>query len=168
MANLTDLKKFSDSLVPALPRIFKKLADGEDSSEPDLDKALERLRKFIAEAGDPTPASLAQRSEAIVAARAVLNEIIVQAASNCTPLPEASVNTIQAQRNALRNQFGLLLEMSVFEDIPRLLSNSDIDRFSNQLERAQEEVAVRQKAKHTLDTVLSAAVIAAKIASKLA
>ena len=168
MANLTDLKKFSDFLVPALDRIFKKLGDGEGSSEPDMDKALERLRKFISEAGDPTPASLAQRSEAIVASRAVLNEIMVQAASNCTPLPETSVNTIQAQRNALRNQFGLLLEMNVFEDIPRLLSNSDIDRFSNQLERAQGDIAARQKAKQTLDTVISAALIAAKIASKLA
>jgi hypothetical protein len=60
------------------------------------------------------------------------------------------------------------LEKSVFEDIPRLLSDSDITRFSDQLERAQEDVAARQKAKETVDTVISVALIAAKIAAKLA
>ncbi len=167
MANLTDLKKFSDFLIPALEGVFEKAGDGDDGPSRGVDKALERLSKLISEAGDPTPASLAQRSEAIVAARGVLTEIMVKAASNNTPLPETTVITIQAQRNALRNQFGLLLEMSVFEDIPRLLSDSDIARFSDQLERAQEDVAARQKAKKTLDTVVSAALIAAKIAAKL-
>jgi hypothetical protein len=168
MANLTDLKKFSEFLIPALEGIFEKAGNGDDAPNRGIDKALERLSKLISEADDPTPASLAQRSEAIVAARAILNEIIVQAASNNTPLPETTVITIQAQRNALRNQFGLLLEKNVFEDIPRLLSDSDIARFSDQLERAQEDVAARQKAKQTVDTVISVALIAAKIASKLA
>jgi hypothetical protein len=168
MANLTDLKKFSEFLMPALEGIFAKAGNGDDGPSRDVDKAFERLGKFVSEAGDPTPASLAQRSEAIVATRAVLNEIIVQAASNNTPLPETTVTTIQAQRNALRNQFALLLEKSVFEDIPRLLSDNDIARFSDQLERAQEDVASRQKVKQTLDAVISAALIASKIAGKRA
>jgi hypothetical protein len=168
MANLSDLKKFSEILIPALEGVFEKANDGDDGPDRGVGKALERLGKFVSEAGDPTPASLGQRSEAILAARGVLNEIIVQAASNNTPLPETTVITIQAQRNALRNQFGLLIEKSVFEDIPRLLSDSDIARFSDQLERAQEDVAARQKSKQTLDTVISAALIAAKIAAKLA
>jgi hypothetical protein len=168
MANLTDLIKFSEFLIPALEGIFEKAGNGDDGPNRGVGKALERLGKFVSEAGDPTPASLAQRSEAIVAARGVLNEIIIKAASNNIPLPETTILTIQAQRNALRNQFALLLEKSVFEDIPRLLSDGDIARFSDQLERAQEDVAARQKAKETLDTVISAALIAAKIAAKLA
>ena len=84
------------------------------------------------------------------------------------PLSESTVLTIQAQRNALRNQFALLLEKSVFEDIPRLLSDSDIDRFSNQLERAQKDIGDRRKAKQTVDTVVSVALLAAKLAAKLA
>jgi hypothetical protein len=168
MANLTDLIKFSEFLIPALEGIFEKAGNGDDGPNRGVGKALERLGKFVSEAGDPTAASLAQRSEAIVAARGALNEIIIKAASNNIPLPETTILTIQAQRNALRNQFALLLEKSVFEDIPRLLSDGDIARFSDQLERAQEDVAARQKAKETLDTVISAALIAAKIAAKLA
>ncbi len=168
MANLTDLKKFGDFLIPALEGIFEKAGNGDVGPNRGVGKALERLGKLVSEASEPTPAPLGQRSEAILAARGVLNEIIVQAASNNTPLPETTVITIQAQRNALRNQFALLLEESVFEDIPRLLSDSDIARFSDQLELAQEDVAARHQAKETLDTVISAALLAAKIASKLA
>jgi hypothetical protein len=168
MANLSDLKKFGEILIPALKDIFAKTGEGDDQPDGDLTKALDRLKKLVSEAADPTPASLAQRSEAIVAARGVLNEIIVQGCSNNSTLPEATVLTIQAQRNALRNQFALLLEKSAFEDIPRLLSDSDIDRFSNQLERAQKDIEDRRKAKQTVDTVVSVALLAAKLTAKLA
>ena len=166
MANLSDLKKFADILIPALKDIFA--AEGDDQPDADLTKAIDRLKKILSEAADPTPASLAQRSEAIVAARGVLNEIIVQGCSNAAALSESTVLTIQAQRNAPRNQFALLLENSVFEDIPRLLSDSDMDRFSNQLERAQKDIEDRRKAKQTVDTVISVALLAAKLAGKLA
>ena len=168
MANLNDLKKFGDILIPALKDIFAKTGEGDDQPSGDLARAIDRLKKLVSEAADLTPGSLAQRSEAIVAARGVLNEIIVQGCSNNSALPEATVLTIQAQRNALRNQFGLLLEKSVFEDIPRLLSDSDIDRFSNQLERAQKDIEHRRKAKQTVDTVVSVALLAAKLTAKLA
>jgi hypothetical protein len=168
MANLADLKKFGDILIPALKDIFEKAGKGNDKPDSGVAKAVERLKKLVSEAADPTPASLAQRSEAIVATRGVLNEIIVQAASNNTPLSETTVITIQAQRNALRNQFGLLLERAAFEEIPRLLSDSDLDRFSTQLERAEQDIEDRQKAKQTVDTVVAVALIAAKIAAKLA
>ena len=167
MASLSDLKKFSDILTPALKDIFAKLGSDDEPDEA-LTKAVNRLKKLVSEAADPTPASLAQRSDAIVAARGVLNEIIVQGCTNDAPLSETTVLTIQAQRNALRNQFALLLEKSVFEDIPRLLSDSDMDRFSNQLERAQKDIEDRRKAKQTVDTVVSVALLAAKLAGKLA
>ena len=167
MANLSDLKKFADILVPALKDIFANVGS-DDQPDADLTKAIDRLKKLVSEAADPTPASLAQRSEAIVAARGVLNEIIVQGCSNTAALSESTVLTIQAQRNALRNQFALLLEKSVFEDIPRLLSDSDMDRFSNQLERAQKDIEDRRKAKQTVDTVVSVALLAAKFTGKLA
>ena len=168
MANLSDLKKFGEILIPALKDIFAKTREDDDQPDADLTRAVDRLKKFVSEAADPTPASLAHRSEAIVAARGVLNEIIVQGCTNDVPLSETTVLTIQAQRNALRNQFALLLEKSVFEDIPRLLSDSDMDRFCNQLERAQKDIEDRRKAKKTVDTVVSVALLAAKLAAKLA
>ena len=168
MANLSDLKKFSDILIPALKDIFATTGEGDDQPDADLTRAIDRLKKLVSEAADPTPASLAQRSEAIVAARAVLNEIIIQGCTNAASLSDSTGLTIQAQRNALRNQFALLLEKSVFEDIPRLLSDNDMDRFSNQLERAQKDIEDRRKAKQTVDTVVSVALLAAKLAAKLA
>ncbi|HEY3197475.1 MAG TPA: hypothetical protein VGJ57_05645 [Nitrospirales bacterium] len=168
MASLSDLKKFSEILIPALKDIFATTGEGDDRPDADLTRAIDRLKKLVSEAADPTPASLAQRSEAIVAARAVLNEIIIQGCTNAASLSESTVLTIQAQRNALRNQFALLLEKSVFEDIPRLLSDNDMDRFSNQLERAQKDIEDRRKAKQTVDTVVSVALLAAKLAAKLA
>jgi hypothetical protein len=57
MANLTDLKKFSEFLIPALEGIFEKAGNGDDAPNRGIDKALERLSKLISEADDPTPAS---------------------------------------------------------------------------------------------------------------
>ena len=61
MADLNDLKKFGDILIPALKDIFAKTGENDDEPDRDLTKALDRLKKLVSEAADPTPASVAQR-----------------------------------------------------------------------------------------------------------
>jgi len=169
MADLNDLKGFAEALFPLLKDLFEKTAANADKldRQPESD-AIGKLRKLVNESSAPTPASLPLRTEAIVSVRNALTEILVQAATNNAALPETTVQTIQAQRNALRNKFGLLLERTAFADIPQLLSGSEITHISAELDGADQEIQQRQKAKQTLDTIVKVAITAANIASKLA
>lgn len=169
MANLGDLKKVGEDLVPIFRELFDLIKSDADKADKQPEKAvIQQLKKFISEAGIPTPASLAERAETIGAIRAALTEVLMKAASGNLSLPETTIRIIQTQRNALRNAFGFLLEKAVFEDIPKLLSESKIDKISIQLEKADQEIAERQQAKRILDTTIKVAITTAKIATKLA
>jgi uncharacterized protein YPO0396 len=169
MADLNDLKGFAEALLPILKDLFQRTAADADKVDRQSELAvIGKLRKLVEESSAPTPASLSLRSEAIVSVRNALTEVLVQAATNNAALPETTVQTIQAQRNALRNKFGLLLERTAFADIPQLLSGSEITRISAELDGANQEIQQRQKAKQTLDTIVKVTITAANIASKLA
>ena len=169
MADLKDLKKIGEDLVPIFKELFEliKTESGKTDKRPEND-VVKRLKKLISEAKQPTRASLADRAEAIGAARTALTEVLIQSASSNQALPETTIRIIQTQRNALRNAFGLLLERAVFEDIPQLLPESKLNQISNQLEKADSEIEQRRKAKKILDITVKVAITAAKIAVKLA
>lgn len=169
MANLEDLKIVGNDLVPIFVTLFNLVKNDADKTDKQLEKAvIQRLKKLISKAKSPTPASLGERVEAIGATRTAMTEVLIQAASSNQALPDTTIRIIQTQRNALRNAFGLLLERAVFEDIPQLLADSDIDQISTHLEQADQEITQRQKAKEILDIIVEVAITAAKIAVKLA
>jgi len=169
MANLKDLKEVGDRLLPVIKDLFAKSANDEEKRDTRSEQAvLEKLRKLVSEASKVTEAPVGERSEAIVAMRTALTEILIQAAQHDASLSDAQVRTIQAQRNALRNSFGLLLERAAFEPIAKLLSRNEIDRIAKQLKGARKEIQKRRKAKKILDTTTKIALVAAKIATKVA
>jgi hypothetical protein len=169
MADLKDLKQIGEDLASIFRELFKLVKTDADKDDKRPENAVvERLKKLVSEAKEPTQASLAERAEAIGAARTALTEVLIQSASSNLALPETTIRIIETQRNALRSAFGLLLERAAFEDIPRLLPDSQINQISTQLEKAASEIAQRQKAKMILDTTVKVAVTAAKIAVKLA
>lgn len=169
MADLKDLKNIGEDLVPIFKELFELIKTGADKTDKRPENAVvQRLKKLISEAKQPTRATLAERAEAIGAARTALTEVLIQSASSNQALPETTIRIIQTQRNALRNAFGLLLERAAFEDIPQLLPDRKLDQISIHLEKAASEIAQRQKAKKILDTTIKVAITASKIALKLA
>lgn len=168
MANLKDLKQFAEELLPIVKDLFEGAARGDDRGDTRAERrALDRLRRLVAGSAQPTPGALGQRVETIVATRTLLNEILTQAAGGQVALRSTTVRTLRAQSNALQNVYGLLLERAAFDEIPRLLTTRDIDRLGARLDRAEDAIRTRKKAKRVLDTVVSLATTAAKIALKL-
>lgn len=169
MADLRDIKKIGEDLVSIFKELFELIKTDADKSDKQTEIAvIMRLKKLIAEAKQPTKASLADRAEAIGAVRTALTEILIQSATSNQALPETTIRNIQTQRNALRNAFGLLLERTAFEDIPKLLPDNKLTQISNFLEKADSEIEQRQKAKKILDITVKVAITASKIAMKLA
>lgn len=169
MSNLKDLKELGEGLVQILKKLFDPIKDNANKNDKSSEKAMiQRLRKLILEANATTPGSLAERVEAIVAVRAALTEIIVQSESSNNPLPETKKRILDAEINALKSAYGLLLERAVFEDIPQLLTSSEIEIISETINKAEKEIAQRQMAKDILDTVINVAIAAANIAAKVA
>ena len=169
MADLTDLKSFGESLIPIFQDLVAKWND--DLKKPDTseeDSAIAELQKFINQAGQPTEADLEARAGAIIALRTALTELLMKAATNQVALTEAQALTLQTQRNALRNAFGLLAEQSAFNPIASLLSPADVTRISNDLDQARAGIKAKKTAKDILDTVVTVAVVASQIAVKVA
>lgn len=168
MANLNDLKTFGESLVPIVRDLVQKVVN--DQQKPDTraeDAAIANLKKLVTDASQVTPASLEQRAAAIVSMRTSLTEILIQAATNQISLSDTQVLTIQTQRNALRNAFGMLAEQAAFAPIATLLQPPEIAAISADLDRARQGIQQRQAAKDILDTVVTVAIVAAKIAAKV-
>ena len=168
MADLNDLKEFAEGLVPLVKDLFELAADDEDRPNRRAERALvRRLKRFVSASGSPTRASLAQRAESIGTSHTALTEILLQASTRHVALSPRTVRTINTRLNALQNAFGLLLIRFAFEDIAKLLTEGEMVRISNLLDRADEEIAQRRKAKQTLDTIVKVAITASKIATKL-
>src|SRR5882672_2483389 len=168
MADLSDLKSFGETLLPIIRDLVQKWTD--DLQKPDTseeDAAIGQLKKFVGEAGQETEASLEQRAAAIVAMRTALTEILIQAATNAVSLSDTQALTVQTQRNALRNAFGMLAEQSAFNPIATLLSPADITKISVDLEQARQGIQAKKTAKDILDTVVTVAIVAAQIAVKV-
>ena len=168
MANLNDLKTFGESLVPIVRDLVQKVVNNQQ--KPDTraeDAAIAHLKKLVTEASQVTPASLEQRAAAIVSMRTSLTEILIQAATSQLSLSDTQVLTIQTQRNALRNAFGMLAEQAAFAPIATLLQPPEIAAISTDLDRARQGIQQRQAAKDILDTVVTVAIVAAKIAAKV-
>ena len=168
MADLKDLKKIGEDLIPIFKELFDLVKTDADRTRKDAENAvIRRLKKLIDECNQPTKAGLEERVGSIVAVRGALTEILIQSASSNQALPETTVRIIQTQRNSLRDGFGRLLEQIVFKDIPQLLPDKQLERIAIQLERATSEIAERQKAKKILETTVNIAIIAGKIALTL-
>jgi hypothetical protein len=169
MADLNDLKKFGESLLPIIQDLVQKAAN--DRQKPDTsaeDAAIAQLKKLVSESSQVTPASLEGRAAAIVAMRTALTEMLIQAATNQISLSETQVLTLQTQRNALRNAFGLLAEQSAFNPIATLLGQAEVTKISNDLDLARQGIQARKIAKDILDTVVTVAIVASQIAVKVA
>lgn len=169
MADLDDLKAVGEKLVPILKDLFSRLKQGKDkTSRTAEDAVIERLKKVVTAANKKTPADIGERAAAIVATRGALIETMIQAASNPESISETKARIINKQLNTLKHKYGLLLEMSVFANIAKLLTATEITRYSKNLKKAKDDVASREKAKQLINTMVDVAIVAAKIAAKVA
>lgn len=169
MADLTDLKRFADKILPILKDLIPIVAAGAPTPDPQIvNNAIAALRKLVSESGTVTLAPAGQRAEAIIAVRGVLTDVIADAASSNVALDPTDVRTMRALWNSLGNTLGLLLEQQAVKDIPQLLSPTDITRISTDLGHADAEIKQRQQAKVTLDLIVKVVITAANLATKLA
>ncbi len=168
MADLNDLKALGDELIPIFEKIFD-LPDLDTKIAGDTAEAaaVSRLQKVTAEANQPTAGELLERAEAVIAAKEVLTEIIVQASNAPDSIPKTKLRIVEAQHTALGASFGRLLELSAFSAIPSLLNQDEIKTIEEDLEKAGQEITQRQKAKQYLDLFVDLALTGGKIASRL-
>jgi len=172
MADLNQLKEAGEELVPVIKNIIslvgKDKKPGADDKAP-AKAAITKLKKVVSKANVRTSAGLAERSNAIHASRQAVITLLLEAASNpAVGLPRTKIRTLESQATSLRDAHGRLLEMAVFDDIARLLTDNQIDTIGEQLAGAQQEIAAKETAKEVLDITVQAVIVAAKIASKLA
>lgn len=169
MTKVGDLKEFGEELVPIIKELIMLAEKDQDKSDTGPEVAIiTKLQKLVKESNKTTEASFESRAVAIVANRRALTEILREAAKHQIKLSDTQVRTIEVQRTALRNAYGLLLERKAFDPIARLLSDNDIKRLKKRLDGARQEVRQRRKAKKLLDTIIQAGIIAGRIAVKLA
>lgn len=169
MADLTDLKAFGEQLLPLMRELFSKAENNDETANiKEALAVLDRLKKLVAESAAETNAGLGLRVQAISAVHTALTEVLILAAQHKVSLPPSRVETIEAQKNALRDAYGCLLVRAACDPIAQLLSSKELDEIGQQLDSARREVRSRQRARQVLDGVLKGAVIAAKVAVKVA
>jgi len=169
MANLHHLEQFAKDIIPILKDLFTKASGGGAAPDPaPANEAVAKLKKLIAEASVPTPATNTEAAEAVTAIRSALFEVIKSAAASPVALAPTDVNTIDALFTALGNRAGLLLEQAAFATIPSLIPPANLQRIQEDVQRADQEIRNRQGAKQVLDAVVKTIIVAAQIAAKLA
>lgn len=169
MADLKELKKAGEDLLP----IIKDLFDRSDGGKPPPASTSElavvnRLLKQIEQAGKSTAGDSGARAASIIAARQALTEILIQAAEHSTPLQPAQRRLIDAQRTALKDAYGLLMQRTTFDPIVQLLTPAQANDLKKSLAGAKQEIQQRQTAKKALDTTVKVVVALAKIVAKVA
>src|SRR5215471_14577637 len=163
MANLQDLKKFADDILPSLKALFSAVTSGASAAQVKGDSldAVAALKKLISESSQPTAATITE-------VRVLLFNVLSEAAKSNMALAETDVNTINVLFTALEDRAGRLLQMAAFAGIPRLISADDLVTISANMQQAEAEIRQRQQAKQILDAVVKTVIVAAKIASKIA
>jgi predicted nucleic acid-binding protein len=170
MADLKDLPKFVDDILPSVKALFSAAAIG-GSAVPAATSSLEALKslqKLISQSGVPTPATNSETAAAVTMVRGVLLDVLGQAAASNVALASTDVNTINVLFTALEDRAGRLLEMAAFASIPQLISRDALVAISANVQQAEAEIRSRQQAKEILDAVVKTVIVAAQIAAKLA
>ncbi len=169
MADLADLKKTAEELVPLIKDLFTRARGNQDKQDPSRELAVvARLQRLTADAQNNTPASLEQRADSIVANHTALTEILIEAAVSQSVVSEAELLAVRVEHNALANSLGRLFERAAFEPISQLLDNNTVAEISSSLKKASDDIAAKSEAKAMLDDIIGVATTAAKIATKLA
>lgn len=169
MSNLNDLKKIGEDLVPIFKNLFELIKNNANKDDKSQESAvIKLLKKFVSEAKSETLTNDKEKRKAIIAMNKALTELMINAASSTHPLSKTTAMDIDDQSTTLRDALGLIGESEVFENIPTLLPDNEIQEISKTLEGADKEIAQRQMAKDILDTVINVAIAAANIAAKVA
>lgn len=169
MADIKDLQKFAEDIVPVLKDLFPRASAG--SAAPLSDPALEatrKLQKLVAEAPAGTAATNLEAAAAVTAVRRALLAVLMGAATSNVTLSSTDANIIEVQFNALENRAGQLLAQAAFASIPTLIPPGEITQIETNLRQAAEEIQKRQQAKQVLDGVVQTVITAARIAAKVA
>lgn len=169
MADLADIKKVGEELVPLIRDLFARArADKQKNDRSGEIAVVKRLRKLNSEAASTTPASLNERLGAMVANHTALTEVLIEAAGSQSVVDEAEMHAVRVQRRSLDDAIGDVLIREAFDPINTLLSNTTIDEIESSLKKAEDDIADRQQAKATLDNIIGVAMTSAKIVTKLA
>ena len=170
MADIKDLQKFAEDIVPVLKNLFPRAAAGSAAGTP-TDPALaatRKLQKLVSDAPTATAATNIEAAAAVTAVRRALLAVLMEAATSNVALVQTDANIIEVQFNALEGRAGQLLAMAAFASIPMLIPAGDIGRIEVDLNKAADEIRQRQQAKQILDGVVQTVIIAARIAAKIA
>ncbi len=169
MADLADIKKAGEELVPLIKELVALAKAGKDRDDPVKEiRVINKLKKLTAEADEETSASMQERAEAMIASHTALTEILIEAALNRGTVSDIDLINIRARHDALGNAIGLLFEQSAIGAIRKLMTQDEIDIIADSLKKADEDIAARRQAKAVLDTIIGVAMTGAKIATKLA
>ena len=169
MANIKDLQKFAEDIIPVLKDLFPRASVG--SAAPPAHPALEatrKLQKLVAEAPTATAATNLEAAAAVTTVRRTLLAVLTGAATSDVALSQTDANIIEVQFNALENRAGQLLAQAAFASIPTLIPTGEITQIDANLREAAAEIQQRHQAKQVLDVVVQTIITAAKIASKVA
>lgn len=169
MADLADIKKAGEELVPLIKELVALAKAGKDKDDTSKEiGVVNRLKKLTAEANEETSATVQERAEAMIENHTALTEILIEAAMNRGTVSEIKLINVRAQHEALGNAIGLLFEQSAIGSIRKLLKQSEIQTIADSLKKADEDILARRQAKAVLDTIIGVAMTGAKIATKLA
>jgi hypothetical protein len=169
MANIKDLEKFAEDIIPVLKDLFPRAS--ADSEAPPADPALEatrKLQKLVAETRRGTAATNLEAAAAVTAVRRALLAVLMGAATSNVALSQTDANIIEVQFNALESRAGQLLAQAAFARIPTLITPDEITQIEATLRRATAEIQQRQQAKQVLDGVVQTVITAARLAAKIA
>ncbi len=169
MADIKDLQKFAEDIVPVLKDLFARASAG--SATPPADPALaatRKLQKLVTEAPKATATTNLEAAAAVTAVRRALLAVLTGAATSNVALSPTDANTIEVQFNALESRAGQLLTQAAFASIPTLIPPGEITQIEANLQRAATEIQQRQQAKQVLDGVVQTVIIAARLAAKVA
>jgi hypothetical protein len=170
MADLKDLTKFVDDILPSVKALFSAATSGSSATPAAASslEAIKALQKLISESGVPTPATNNEAAAAVTEVRGMLLDVLGQAAASNVALAPTDVNTINVLFTALEDRAGRLLEMAAFASIPQLISSDALLAISANVQKAEAEIRSRQQAKQILDAVVKTVIVAAQIAAKIA
>ncbi len=169
MSQLSELKVVGEDLLAIAKKLFDLAGEDKESADKNPEAAvITRLKKVTREANQPTRGDLLARAETVLSSKEALGEIIVKASAKPETVDATKLRIVEAQHNALGASFGRLLEQSAFATIPNLLDDAEIASINDSLDKADQEIAARQKAKDILDVTVDIALTGAKIATRLA
>jgi hypothetical protein len=124
---------------------------------------------MITQSQQATQITKAQCATALASVHAVITKIMIKAATSENSISEADANIFSEQQTSIQQKIGLLAMKETFDDIPTLLTNTEIDEIEIVLDSAdnaiKDKMAAAKALKITVDVVIAVGKIAIAVAA---